>query len=1092
LDGRDDFDDETAAWWKAEKAWVAWLSSREGVVTHLASATGNTPHTAAPMLAHGGRRLRAPDVEVKSEGRSTYWEVKYRTRPAVDPTTGKSEHWMAFDAFADYLEVDRHAAPVHVALFEAATATRPGRWLEAHIDDLRESGREELRAGRDGREVRAWVWPTSAMSTVAGPRDPDVDRLSEPVLTDEGPTGSQSVTLDDLVPAERTVRRTRRARADAHEGVDPVSSHSPVERAVGDDASTGLDILSRALGMPTRPEYSVLRLGAEGCDVDDLLGLLDYGIRVFLVTGPDPDGGIEGRGRSHFAEARLLEWVEFDEEPATTGWVVDGDPEALARPGVEQVLERADSAGAMNVGQYRIVHAPIDSDVLVTAGAGTGKTETMSERLVFVLSTGGSRSDTEGRPTDLRPSDIALITFTNDAAREIRARLSKTLTLRRRLCPMAVQPLSWLLGIGSMQVSTIHAFAKAILQRHGAVLGLSPSFAVRQHIVTFRRFVQEELSSHLSRLFDEPSDSDVAPAHAWVKHIERIWATLGSNGIDLFEWDAADVDQLSDVDWGGPGLDEFDSDVAGAVQAILHQLAERYTEMCKREDTLPTDALVPAAIAALERTTKPVGPASLFVDEFQDTDPLQMRLLMALRERAGTRLFAVGDAKQGIYRFRGAEGDAFRQLKERFREAGLSPLVEHGLTWNFRTEQPLLDSLHPHFAQWGDAGLLSYHGSDRLRPAIRDAGGVGAELDLRYVRPHGDVSAAVGQVTDWRRKYPKADIAVLCRINKHAIDVHRELRSRGEPSELVVGGDFFRTQAVLDLRTFLEAAIAPHDDAALLELTETRWASGVLGNRPAPFGGTEDEWPKAALLRPWQQRLAESPVPVTLARDDLDSLRRRVAWLRDASTRSSTLEWLIECAREFAPHTCPLPSDAGLDRDRYQRCLDHAITLLDDALGDSPVTLDRVLAWLKLKIDTDSSEDEPIETEQLAGRTTALTVHKAKGLEFDLVLVPYTWLGFGPHGGIETATAVLRRPDERPRLAWKWAPKGARTSTSNVSGGEEHLWALDSHETAKEEARLLYVALTRAKSRAVAFIGSGQGSGTPRSWSDLLRTAGRP
>lgn len=357
----DEFDVETAAWWKAEKAWVAWLSSREGVVTHLASATGNTPHTDAPMLVLGERRLRAPDIEVKSEGRSTYWEVKYRTRASVDPTTGKSEHWMSFDSFADYIEVDRQAAPVRIALFEAATATRPGRWLEAHIDELRESGREEMRAGRDGQELRAWVWPTSAMRKVEGPRDPDVDRQSEPVLTDEGPTDSRSATLDDLVPTERTIRRTRRARVGASEGVAPVTFRSPVERAVDNDPSTGLDILSRALGLPRRPEYSVLRLGADDCDLDELLGLLDYGIRVFLVTGPDPGGSIEGRGRSHFADARLLEWAHLQEEPDTTGWIIDGDSEALAQPGVEEVLERADSAGTMNVGQYRVVHAPMDS-----------------------------------------------------------------------------------------------------------------------------------------------------------------------------------------------------------------------------------------------------------------------------------------------------------------------------------------------------------------------------------------------------------------------------------------------------------------------------------------------------------------------------------------------------------------------------------------------------------------------------------------------------------------------------------------------------------------------------------------------------------
>lgn len=1082
-----------SAWWAAERAWVAWLSGQGHFVTHLANATGNSPHTEAPMMTFGDQVVRAPDIEAKIEGRSTYWEVKYRTRARVDPTTGTSEHWMSFDSFADYLEVDRRAAPVHVALFEAATATRPGRWLTAHVDAIREAGREETRAGRDGEPVRAWVWPSSAMTVVVGPSDPDVSPAQVPVLTDEGRPESSEVPLDELAPIERTIRRTRRARVDAAEPVAPVAAVKPVERALEADNASGLDVLSRTLGLTTTPLYSVLRLGAFGCDLEEVLGLLDYGIRVFLITGPDPDGAVEGRELEHFADARMLEWAVLEDEPATTGWVVDGDPGALARPGVDETLARADETGALNLGQYRVVHTPAEADVQVTAGAGTGKTETMVERLVFLLSVGAGRAGADGRPTDLDPADIALITFTNDAAREIRARLSRTLTLRRRLAPSAVQPLSWLLGVGSMQISTIHSFAKSLVQRHGALLGLSPGFAVRRNLVTFRRLVQEETSGHLTRLFDERQAWTVPPAHAWEKHVEKLWDALGGNGIDLLGWGSDDVDQLADVDWGGQDLPPVHEDVAGSLRATLYRVATRYAEACRDSDSLPPDALVPAAIAVLEGSSDPIGPPVLFVDEFQDTDPLQMRLLMSLRQRASTRLFVVGDAKQGIYRFRGAEGDAFQQLEERFVDAGIAPPQKLGLTWNFRSQPTLLNSLHPHFARWGDAGLLSYRDSDRLRPAA-GTDGAAAPLELRPVsygaRFGGFVGEAAAVVQQWRQAEPDASIAVLCRINRHAMDVHRELRARGEPSELVVGGDFFRTEAVLELRSFLEAVVSPHDAAALLEVAETRWADGLLGSEPPTLAGGDEVWSEAVgALRPWQERLIAGSGPACLARDDLEALRARVVSVRRAALQGSTLEWLVECVRAFAPHSVGRAGDEGLDRVRYLRCLDHSITLLDDALGDSPVTIDRVLAWLKLKIDTDFQEDEPLDSEQLGGRTTALTVHKAKGLEFDMVLVPHTWLDFSPHDGVETRTAVLRGHDGRPRFAWDWKAQTLRFS--NVDQASRHLWDLDSHETTKEETRLLYVALTRAKRHAAAFVGQPKPAGTPTSWSDLLRMGDR-
>jgi len=94
--------------------------------------------------------------------------------------------------------------------------------------------------------------------------------------------------------------------------------------------------------------------------------------------------------------------------------------------------------------QYDIVHSNSDSDVMVRAGAGTGKTETMSERVVFLLATHASAGNQHR--SDLRLDDIVLVTFTKEAARQMRERLVRTLALRRRLCPSCVLPaLAWML-----------------------------------------------------------------------------------------------------------------------------------------------------------------------------------------------------------------------------------------------------------------------------------------------------------------------------------------------------------------------------------------------------------------------------------------------------------------------------------------------------------------------------------------------------------------------------------------------------------------------------------------------------------------------
>src|SRR5690606_20701765 len=128
--------------------------------------------------------------------------------------------------------------------------------------------------------------------------------------------------------------------------------------------------------------------------------------------------------------------------------------------------------------------------------------------------------------------------------------------------------------------------------------------------------------------------------------------------------------------------------------------------------------LVPAAVEVVRRCGSRLtqSPRFVFVDEFQDTDATQLELVLSLKEQLDARLFVVGDVKQGVYRFRGAQGNAFDELLEQCRTRGLPPPSRYSLVRNFRSGPVLLDSLHPHFAAWGREGWLTYDGPDRLRP----------------------------------------------------------------------------------------------------------------------------------------------------------------------------------------------------------------------------------------------------------------------------------------------------------------------------------------------------------------------------------------
>jgi DNA helicase-2/ATP-dependent DNA helicase PcrA len=502
---------------------------------------------------------------------------------------------------------------------------------------------------------------------------------------------------------------------------------------------------------------------------------------------------------------------------------------------------------------------------------------------------------------------------------------------------------------------------------------------------------------------------------------------------------------------------------------------------------------VPVALAALESQANPHvrRPRYLFIDEFQDTDGEQMDLLLALKSKLGSRLFVVGDTKQGIYRFRGAEGSAFTELKNRVMARNLDVLTEFRLNRNFRSGEVLLDSMHPYFAAWGKEKLLEYTAKNRLRHNVKRTK-PSKKLAKKIVAFDKSAADAAKIVASWRAQDPTASIAILCRRNWQAMEVQKEIRRASGSCDLMVGGEFYQTPAVKELRVLLEAVANPADNAALLELCETRWVYGIL-NQPAPNGSTKEQaknWAiKPTEIQSWGSRLASLENSNSIDVSDLDGLRKRIEILKSMLSQMSVQSWILECARSFSPSSCSLPQpDDDTERLRYSRCLDHLLMLIDAEFAESPTTLPRLLSWVRLQIATNSNEDEPVDADDIKGKTTALTVHKSKGLEFDFVIIPYTSTSFDPSQNITSEVAIVRQKSGRPRVIWKWrGQENSKTPLTNV-GPTEKLWDQEKDETACEEARLLYVAMTRARDELTILVPK---NAKKRTWSELLEMVGQ-
>ena len=1079
-----EFLDEELAWRKCEVAWSAWLQARMWAVFPYTEAHGNIPGIAAPMAQLAGGIARSPDFIAMKNGLSEIWEVKFRTRSDMNQLTGAREHWISNSSFRDYYRLaTATGSPFFIILYERGYASDPGRWLKIGIERVYASGRVATKFGQDGEEIEAWAWPVSAMEIVDGPSvaiSPKVVTLL-PVESE-----SPAIGIEKFLPLERNLRSLDGTREDKLSLEDELPF-----RILKSDAQIGLDVLCQRLNLPQIPKYSVVRIGNKEVDNDDVLGFANYGIRVFFLTA-NKDSTMSREELAALEDARIIEWSIQPEVSAENIWIVDGnfpnEPDLQAK--IRPFLEKADAAGDINLRQYEIVHASHEADIVVEAGAGTGKTETMSERVMFLLATSHGTDEIDGRQmsADMRLDEIVLVTFTREASREMRSRIALTLNLRLRICTRCVLPaMAWLMQLSNTEINTIHSYAKTVARSAGGTLGISPGFRVAKQTMLFRELLLDSLSENLVTLFEKYPDDDVPPVHKWRNHIEAVWNALDNNGLDVMSEIRKGIPTI--IDWGEERIGTFEGDVARTVRLVVEDLGSQFARECLDGQFLPTSKLVPVALAALNSQSNPPvrRPKYLFVDEFQDTDGEQMDLLLALKEKLQAKLFVVGDTKQGIYRFRGAEGSAFTELKNRVLDRKLGDLTDFKLNRNFRSGKQLLDSLHPYFEAWGNHELLEYKSANRLRHDVKRKR-QSKRLSKKVVFYGTNATEATKVVAMWRSQSPSSSIAVLCRRNWQALEVQKKIRESGGSCDLMVGGDFYQSPAVKELRVFLEAVANPEDHAALLELCETRWAYGLM-HQSAPQGltreqGEEWELPVPAIMS-WEDRLASLNNSDSIDVSDLDGLRKRVQLLKLMLSQMSIQSWILECARAFSPGLCSLPhADDAIERRRYARCLDHLMMLIDAEFAESPTTLPRLLSWIRLQIATNSNEDEPVDAEDIKGKSTALTVHKSKGLEFDYVLIPYTETPFDPSKNIASEVAIVRQLSGRPRIIWKWrGQEDSKAAPLTNVGPDETLWEKEKDETACEEARLLYVAMTRARDELMLFTPKGS---KLRTWSKLL------
>jgi ATP-dependent helicase/nuclease subunit A len=763
----------------------------------------------------------------------------------------------------------------------------------------------------------------------------------------------------------------------------------------------------------------------------------------------------------------------------------------------------------MNEQQLAAVEAT--GEVFVSAGAGTGKTAVLVERFVRAVCDRGLDVDS-----------ILVITYTRRAAGELRTRIRAELGRRGRHDLARELDGAW--------ISTIHGFCLRLLKAYPFAAGLDPRFrelddaqAAVLRSEAFERALAELCSS------GEPDRLQLLAtygASGLRRMLTGVYETLRSAGRELvlgvgdrpeFEERIAELrvaaqaleddtavqllallerdtrpDRLLDLsgfrirsdhavayEEARRDVEQAALDVAAArdrdlLQELLERFASAYAEEKAHESGLDFEDLQLGARDLLRdhaeiRERESLRFRSIMVDEFQDTNRLQCELVDLLAG-PGTELFFVGDEFQSIYGFRHADVRVFRERRARAQQ--LLPL-----TLNYRSRPEVLAAVNQ---------LFRSHFGDEFQPLAAAAEFpdpvFGHPVELLVT----DEATYKGTGVHWRRAEARAiarrvrelvdsgaatagEIVVLFAAGTDAEVYEQELRRAGLPTYRATGKGYFGQQQVVDLLAYLRLLQNRYDDRALLT---------VLAS---PFVGVSNDalvlLRRVASRRPLFAGLEKSLPPGLSERDEqlMRAFRQRFDRLAAALARLS-LERL--CERIVSEHDYDLAVLAQWDgRRRYanMRKLARLARSYEELRGPD---VEGFVRFVGEQEALGARELEAVAEEEGADAVRLLTIHAAKGLEFEVVIVADAGRDKPP----PSAEEILALSDGR--FGFRVADP-VTTKRRGAFDYEEVKQARQDEETA-ERLRLYYVAMTRARERLIVSgaidRGKAADASTPIGW----------
>ncbi len=595
-----------------------------------------------------------------------------------------------------------------------------------------------------------------------------------------------------------------------------------------------------------------------------------------------------------------------------------------------------------------------------------------------------------------------------------------------------------------------------------------------------REQLRQEMVSAFNTL--DTADSEEAYAQA----LNRLTGGLNGRRGSSKNWPGGMMSTLTKVQdavkrWGenhmlpsmAPDLERDAAELTLAVVAVYRNVSDAYQSAKRMQSALDFDDLIIMVRDVLRdredvRNRVARGIRHLLVDEFQDTDSIQYEIISLLgKANPKLEIFIVGDAKQSIYGFRGAEVDVFQQAHEN-RE------IIH-LDQNYRTTPSLLAFVNDFFARTDLLAAVepTYH---PMRPHRSEVGEPSVEFlvpEIEEEKPKAEaqrlhqgalIASRIASfcdpdnpflVGDEQRPAQFGDVAILLRAFSNVHLFERGLREQGIPYQVVAGRGFYKQQEIIDMANLLRVVVDPQDELSL------------LGFLRGPMAGLSDE----TLIQLCEHGSLLEAFHGGAACAELDHAQQLILDLK-AHVALPLGSFMRYALGRTAIEAILLPQFRGTQRAANVRKL---VDLADDFARSRPPRLTDFVQYVGMVSDGDIREGEASLDVEDANAVTIMTIHNAKGLEFPIVVLGD--LG-AKHQGDRHSPSILVDRELGP--ATKIDDEYGEFQDSPMVTMIKRL------EAAQEEAerfRLLYVAMTRARDRLIL----GMGTNADRnSWQGLF------